>query len=50
MHDFMKALKSRILTPVSFSANSYPEFTGTEIQQAQAKNEKLFKIIFLYFF
>lgn len=39
LDDFMAELKSRVLKEVSFSADSYPEFTGAAVEQAQARKE-----------
>ncbi|MDP2903894.1 MAG: efflux RND transporter permease subunit, partial [Methylovulum sp.] len=36
---FMQELTSRVLKEVPVSADSYPEFTGTAVEQAQARNE-----------
>ena len=41
MNSFMQELKSRVLNEVTFSANSYPEFTGAAIEQAEAKKDLL---------
>ncbi|MGZ8226066.1 MAG: efflux RND transporter permease subunit [Methylococcaceae bacterium] len=35
---FMQELKKRVLTDIIFSADSYPEFTGAAIEQAEARN------------
>ncbi|MGZ8153252.1 MAG: efflux RND transporter permease subunit [Methylovulum sp.] len=35
---FMQELKKRVLADVIFSADSYPEFTGAAIEQAEARN------------
>ena len=37
MDSFVTELKKRVLTEIDFSADSYPEFTGAAIEQAQAK-------------
>ena len=39
MDSFMAELKSRVLKEIPVSADSYPEFTGAAIEQAQARNE-----------
>ncbi len=39
MDSFMDELKTRILNEIAFSANSYPEFTGAAVEQAQAKKD-----------
>ena len=39
LDDFMAELKQRVLTEVAFSADSYPEFTGAAVEQAQARKE-----------
>ncbi|NOR72150.1 MAG: MMPL family transporter [Methylomarinum sp.] len=39
MDDFMQELKTRVLNEIPFSANSYPEFTGAAVEQAQAKKD-----------
>jgi Cu/Ag efflux pump CusA len=36
---FIAELKARVLKEVPFSADSYPEFTGAAIEQAQARKE-----------
>jgi CzcA family heavy metal efflux pump len=41
MDSFMHELKARVLSEISFSANSYPEFTGAAVEQAQAKQNLL---------
>ncbi len=41
MDDFMQELKNKVLTEIPFSANSYPEFTGAAVEQAQAKEDLL---------
>lgn len=41
MDSFMQELKTRVLNEIPFSANSYPEFTGAAIEQAQAKKDLL---------
>ncbi len=38
---FMQELKQQVNEQISFQANSYPEFTGAAIEQAQAKQELL---------
>ncbi len=38
MDDFMAELKQRVLTEMSFSVNSYPEFTGAAMAQIQARH------------
>jgi len=35
----MQELKNRVLNEIPFSANSYPEFTGAAVEQAQAKQD-----------
>ena len=39
MDAFMQELKTRVLNEIPFSANSYPEFTGAAVEQAQAKED-----------
>jgi CzcA family heavy metal efflux pump len=39
LDDFMAELKARVLKEVQFSADSYPEFTGAAVEQAQARKE-----------
>jgi CzcA family heavy metal efflux pump len=39
MDSFMAELKARVLKDIPVSADSYPEFTGAAIEQAQARNE-----------
>lgn len=39
MDNFMQELKTRVLNEIPFSANSYPEFTGAAVEQAQAKRD-----------
>ncbi len=39
MDSFMQELKTRVLNEIPFSANSYPEFTGAAVEQAQAKKD-----------
>jgi len=39
MDAFMQELKNRVLNEIPFSANSYPEFTGAAVEQAQAKQD-----------
>jgi len=34
---FMAELKTRVLTDISFTADSYPEFTGAAVEQAEAR-------------
>jgi len=41
MDSFMHELKSKVLNEIPFSANSYPEFTGAAVEQAQAKEDLL---------
>lgn len=36
---FIQELKERVLTGIPVSADSYPEFTGAAIEQAEARNE-----------
>ena len=36
---FMQELKARVLKEIPVSADSYPEFTGAAVEQAQARNE-----------
>jgi Cu/Ag efflux pump CusA len=43
MDQFMQELKQRVLDDVSFSANSYPEFTGAAVEQAHAKESLLLR-------
>lgn len=38
---FMQELKQRVTTEVSFADNTFPEFTGAAVEQAQAKKELL---------
>lgn len=39
MGSFVKELKSRVLEEMEFEAGAYPEFTGTAVEQAKAKEE-----------
>ena len=39
MDKFMRELKARVLKQVPFSAESYPEFTGSAIDQAKARSK-----------
>ncbi|MFA5923167.1 MAG: efflux RND transporter permease subunit [Methylococcaceae bacterium] len=39
MDAFMQELKVRVLKEIPVSADSYPEFTGAAVEQAQARNE-----------
>ena len=39
LDDFMAELKARVLSEVSFSVDSYPEFTGAAVEQAEARKE-----------
>lgn len=39
LDDFIRELKQRVLTEIPFSADSYPEFTGAAIEQAQARRD-----------
>ena len=39
MDAFMQELKTRVLKEIPVSADSYPEFTGAAVEQAQARNE-----------
>lgn len=39
MDSFMRELKNKVLNKIDFSANSYPEFTGAAVEQAQAKKD-----------
>lgn len=41
MDSFMQELKSRVFKEITFPANSYPEFTGAAVEQAQAKEDLL---------
>jgi len=41
MDSFMQELKNEVLDKIPFSANSYPEFTGAAVEQAQAKEDLL---------
>jgi len=41
MGSFMQELKNKVLDEIPFSANSYPEFTGAAVEQAQAKEDLL---------
>ncbi|MDD1608005.1 MAG: efflux RND transporter permease subunit, partial [Methylococcaceae bacterium] len=36
---FMTELKTRVLTDISFTADSYPEFTGAAVEQAAARRD-----------
>jgi len=36
---FMQEIKERVLKDIPFSADSYPEFTGAAVEQAQARND-----------
>jgi CzcA family heavy metal efflux pump len=37
--EFMAELKKRVLTDISFTADSYPEFTGAAVEQAEARRD-----------
>jgi Cu/Ag efflux pump CusA len=37
LDEFMRELKQRVFKEVAFSADSYPEFTGAAVEQAQAR-------------
>ena len=39
MASFMRELKTRITNNISFEDNTYPEFTGAAVEQAQAKQD-----------
>ncbi len=39
MDDFMQELQQRIMNEVSFSDNSYPEFTGAALEQIKARQD-----------
>ncbi len=41
MDDFMQDLKQHVLNKVSFAGNSYPEFTGAAVEQAEARKKLL---------
>ena len=56
MDSFMQELKNKVFDEVSFSANSYPDFTGAAVEQAQAKKDLMVRsliasigiLIFIY--
>ncbi|MCX7068886.1 MAG: efflux RND transporter permease subunit [Methylococcales bacterium] len=37
LDEFMAELKTRVLTDIAFTADSYPEFTGAAVEQAEAR-------------
>ncbi len=39
LDEFMQELKQRVIKEVTFSADSYPEFTGAAVEQAQARRD-----------
>ncbi|MDO9139039.1 MAG: efflux RND transporter permease subunit, partial [Methylobacter sp.] len=39
LDDFVSELKARVLQDIPFPADSYPEFTGAAVEQAQARQE-----------
>jgi len=39
MDDFMRTLKSRVFKEISFSTESYPEFTGAAVEQGKARTK-----------
>lgn len=39
LDEFMQELKQRVMKEVAFSADSYPEFTGAAVEQAQARRD-----------
>jgi CzcA family heavy metal efflux pump len=39
LDDFVEELKARVLKEMSFSVDSYPEFTGAAVEQAEARKE-----------
>jgi Cu/Ag efflux pump CusA len=39
LDSFMQDLKARVLEEIPVSSDSYPEFTGAAVEQAQARNE-----------
>ena len=39
LDEFMDELKQRVFKEVAFSADSYPEFTGAAVEQAQARRD-----------
>ena len=43
MDSFMEELKQKINAKVTFSADSYPEFTGAAVEQATAKNDLIIR-------
>ncbi len=56
MDSFMQELKNKVFDEISFPANSYPEFTGAAVEQAQAKKDLMVRsliasigiLIFIY--
>lgn len=43
LDSFMQELKEKVFDKVSFSASSYPEFTGAAVEQAQAKKDLIMR-------
>ncbi len=39
LDEFMAELKTRVLTDIAFTADSYPEFTGAAVEQAEARRD-----------
>jgi len=39
LDEFMAELKNRVLTDIAFTADSYPDFTGAAIEQAEARRD-----------
>jgi CzcA family heavy metal efflux pump len=39
MDGFMRTLKSRVYKEINFTADTYPEFTGTAVEQAKARTK-----------
>ncbi len=39
MDNFMQTLKSRVFKEIAFTADTYPEFTGTAVEQAKARTK-----------
>lgn len=48
MDDFMAMLKARILKEITFTAESYPEFTGAAVEQAKARTELILHSLFAF--
>ncbi|WP_230990616.1 efflux RND transporter permease subunit [Bathymodiolus platifrons methanotrophic gill symbiont] len=46
MASFMQELKTRITSNISFEDNTYPEYTGAAVEQAQAKQDLILHALF----